>query len=240
MKLSKIISWLNAVLRPNEFDDVSNNGLQIARQGEDISRVAFGVDGSLAFLTQAADWGAELAIVHHGISWGGGIRRLTEGPYAVVQKAITSNLALFASHLPLDANKRCGNNWEIARALKLTAVKCAFNYHGNIIGLVGRGRLNAIQKLFPQAVYSQALDAKKVLTIGVCSGGAGEFATDAKRLGCDVYLTGEANWGDQIAAENVSMPLVTAGHYETEVFGVQALAREMAHDLKIETKFFGR
>ena len=48
-------------------------------------------------------------------------------------------------------------------------------------------------------------------------------------------MTGEANWGERIAAENVGMPMVCAGHYETETFGVKALSKAMAKELKIKT-----
>ena len=74
----------------------------------------------------------------------------------------------------------------------------------------------------------------------MCSGGAGEFAPDAKALGCDVYVTGEANWGERIAAENVGMKMVCAGHYETETFGVKALAKAMAKALKVKVAFMER
>ena len=82
---------------------------------------------------------------------------------------------------------------------------------------------------------SKTSKPSKPLRIGVCSGGAGEFAEEAKRLGCDLYLTGEANWGDVIAAENCGMPMVCAGHYETEVFGVRAVAAAMKRTLKLKT-----
>ena len=57
------------------FDDVSNNGVQIERRGEDVAAVAFAVDGSARAVKSAAEAGAQLLVVHHGISWGGGIRR---------------------------------------------------------------------------------------------------------------------------------------------------------------------
>ncbi len=81
---------------------------------------------------------------------------------------------------------------------------------------------------------SSQLENSKTLTMGLCSGGAGEFAEEAKRLGCDLYLTGEANWGDVIAAENCGMRMISAGHYETEVFGVRALAKAMKRMLKLK------
>jgi len=219
MKLSKIVSWLDDFLRVKDFDDVSNNGLQVAREGDDVRLVAFAVDASLKSVKAAAAAGAQLLVVHHGLSWGGGIRRLTGGAYRVIKAAMDADLAIYASHLPLDANKTCGNNWELARYFGLKNVKPAFNYHGNVIGVTG---VNAHGS-----------------KIGVCSGGAGEFAPEAQALGCDVYVTGEANWGDKIAAENIGMTMVCGGHYETETFGVKGLAREMKKRLKLPAKFLG-
>ena len=60
-------------------------------------------------------------------------------------------------------------------------------------------------------------------------------AEEAQRLGCDAYLTGEASWGEVVAAENCGMTMICAGHYETEVFGVRAVAREMRRRLGLRT-----
>ena len=235
MKLAQIAAWLDRELELSKFDDVSNNGLQIAREGDDVKVVAFAVDGSLASVKAAAAAGAQLLVVHHGISWGGGIRRLTDGAYNVVKAAMDANLALYGVHLPLDASKKYGNNWEIARFLKLTNVRPAFNYHGNVIGVIGTTTRNATVTL-----GTQTIKQSKNQTIGICSGGAGDFGAEAKLLGCDLYVTGEASWGDVIAAENVGANMVCCGHYETETFGVKALAKALARSHKIKTKFIDR
>ena len=143
-----------------------------------------------------------------------------------------ANLALYGVHLPLDASRRYGNNWEIARHLKLAKVKPAFPYHGNIIGLVGRASRSG-----KFTIGETEISLKRGEKVGVCSGGAGEFAVEAKSLGCDVFVAGEANWGEQIAAENVGMKMVCAGHYATETFGVQALSRALARALGVKTVF---
>ena len=235
MKLQKITDWLDRTLDLAAFDDVANNGLQISRSGDEVAKVAFAVDASLASVKAAANAGAQLLVVHHGISWGGGIRRLTDGAYAVVKAAMDADLALYAAHLPLDANRRYGNNRELARALKLAAVRPAFSYHGNVIGLVGVASRDTTVRIGRTSVT-----LGKGQTVGVCSGGAGEFAADAKALGCDLYLTGEASWGDVVAAENVGMRMVCAGHYETETYGVTALAKGLAKALKVKTAFLPR
>ena len=254
MKLEKILSWLDKTLKVADFDDVSNNGLQVDRipsssttqsdnlksNNQTISTVAFAVDASVKAVEQAAKAGAQLLVVHHGISWGGGIRRLTGGVGNVVRAALKHNLAIAAYHLPLDAHPTLGNNAQLAKYFGLRKVKPAFSYHGNVIGLVGNCLISRLLDCLislgvdPKIKQSQIKQSNNIL-VGVCSGGAGEFAEEAKALGCDLYITGEASWGDVIAAENCGMEMVCAGHYETEVFGVRALAQAMKKALKLRT-----
>ena len=219
MKLRQVLDWLERELEIGKFDDVSNNGLQIEGP-EDVEKVAFAVDASLESVKAAVASGAQLLVVHHGISWGGGIRRLEGGVYNVVKAAIEGGLAVAAYHLPLDASRKYGNNYELARFLGLKRLKPAFSYHGNVIGVTG---------VNPQGVK-----------VGVCSGGAGDFAETAKNLGCGLFITGEASWGDVIAAENCGMEMVCAGHYVTETFGVKALARAVRKALKVDAEFLPR
>ena len=241
MKLQEITDWLDQALNVAAFDDVSNNGLQIARDGADVTTVAFAVDASARAVKAAKDAGAQLLVVHHGISWGGGIRRLSGGVYQVVRAAMDANIALYACHLPLDAHPALGNNAQLAKLMGMGKPRPAFSYHGNVIGFVGAcPRKTILKGLASLGCAAPQIDAwtkaqSRTLTLGVCSGGAGEFAEEAKRLGCDLYLTGEANWGDVIAAQNCGMPMICAGHYETEVFGVRAVSRELQKALKLRT-----
>ena len=263
MKLEKIISWLDQTLKVSSFDDVSNNGLQVDRSvalstqppalstAHEVRTVAFAVDASVKAVEAAARAGAQLLIVHHGISWGGGIKRIAGGIGNVVRAAIRNNLAIAAYHLPLDAHPTLGNNACLAKLLGLRKVKPAFSYHGNVIGLVGKlsncrivELSNRAEKVHESGILGSLVQAcirrfddsndSTILTIGLCSGGAGEFAEEAQRLGCDFYLTGEASWGDVIAAENCGMKMLCLGHYATEVFGVRALARAMRRALKVK------
>ena len=238
MKIEKIISWLDRTLKVSDFDDVSNNGLQVEAAHE-VRVVAFAVDASVRAGEAAAKAGAQLLVVHHGISWGGGIKRLEGGVGNVVRAAIRNNLAIAAYHLPLDAHPTLGNNAQLAKYFGLEKLKPAFSYHGNVIGLVGEGLkvrvFESLKAIGLPNFQTLKLSNSQTLRIGICSGGAGEFAEEAKNLGCDLYITGEASWGDVIAAENCGMRMVCAGHYETEVFGVRALSKAMKKALKLCT-----
>jgi dinuclear metal center YbgI/SA1388 family protein len=244
MKLEEITSWLDATLNVKAFSDVSNNGLQIGRPAGDVDCVAFGVDASARFIEEAAKAGAKLAVVHHGISWGGGIKTVTGGIYNAIAAAIRADIALYAVHLPLDANREVGHNWTIARALGLKDVESAFVYHGETIGCTGvlseetavSDFLETVKKLVSGKASGWNLDcAGKIRKVGICSGGAGDFAEESKNLGCDVFLTGEANWGDIIGAGNACAPMICAGHYETEIFGIEKLASKMSENLGVKT-----
>ena len=245
MKLEKILSWLDKALKVADFDDVSNNGLQIDRTvrapaDSSVRTVAFAVDASVRAVEAAAKAGAQLLVAHHGISWGGGIRRIEGGVGNVVRAAMKANLAVAAYHLPLDAHPTLGNNAQLAKYFGLRQVRPAFRYHGNVIGVVGEclsSRVVECLRLLGclDQLKDSQLKNSKTQTLGICSGGAGEFAEEAKNLGCDLYVTGEANWGDVIAAENCGMRMICAGHYETEVFGVRALSKAMKKALKLRT-----
>ncbi len=214
MNLQDITDFLDETLQVEAFDDVSNNGLQIAREGADVSTVAFAVDASLRAVEAAAEAGAQLLVVHHGISWGGGVRYVRGGVYRVIRAAIERNVALYAAHLPLDAHPTLGNNAVLAHELALTDLTRAFSYRGHLLGFVGR---------------------RGGETVGVCSGGAGEFAEEAARLGCTRFVTGEASWGEVVAAENAGITMELLGHYESETGGVRALARHLRNARPVET-----
>jgi len=239
MKLSRVVSWLDRTLNVAAFDDVSNNGLQIERRTNEVRTVAFSVDASARAVRAAAEAGAQLLVVHHGISWGGGIRRLAGGVYNVVRAAMDADIAVYACHLPLDAHPTLGNNARLAALLGLKKTKPAFTYHGNVIGLVGTLAVPTTASPADETIaniletVNGRFGHKKSLTVGVCSGGAGEFAEEAKRLGCDLFITGEASWGDVIAAENCSIPMLCAGHYETEVYGVRAVSAALHKALNL-------
>lgn len=224
--IGRIVEWLDRTLETKRFDDVSNNGVQIASSGGEARTVAFAVDASVRAVEETAAAGARLLVVHHGISWGGGIRRIEGGVYRVVKAAMDADLAVYACHLPLDAHPKLGNNAQLAKRLKLSAAKPAFVYHGETIGLVGRAT---------RATAAALAEVAPGDLVGVCSGGAGEFAEEAQRLGCRVYVTGEANWGEVVAAANCGMRMVCLGHYETEVWGVRAVAKAMASALGVKT-----
>ena len=98
--------------------DDSLNGLQIDNDGSEITKIAFAVDSSLDGFRRAAEIGAGMLFVHHGLFWGPALR--IQGSLRERIKALLdNNIALYGVHLPLDHHPVLGNNGVLAGLLGL-------------------------------------------------------------------------------------------------------------------------
>lgn len=245
MNCIEIAALLDRELRVAAFRDASHNGLQIENEGP-ITRVATAVDASLEALEAAAAQGAQMLIVHHGISWGDSLARVTGANRRLLAAAFRHNLALYAAHLPLDAHPRLGNNAQLALALGLTRVRPFMDYHGQTIGCAGLLPQPLSRDDFERAVRDAVrplrverfdFGAPLIRTVGVCSGGASEGIAQAAREGLDVYLCGEATLQGYNLARDWGANALFAGHYATERFGVRALGQWLTEQTSLPASF---
>ncbi|RMF06575.1 Nif3-like dinuclear metal center hexameric protein [Candidatus Woesearchaeota archaeon] len=243
MNLHKIVSFLDKQLKTEEFDDYSLNGLQV-ESSEEVKKVCFAVDATEHVINEAAKRNCQLLVVHHGLLWGKE-KPITGVLGKRIRALIKNGISLYASHLPLDAHPRLGNNAALAKLLGLKDVSAFGSYNGQAIGLKGR---------FPKAEYltslalklSSKLDAdinvfsfgkEKVRTAAVVSG-SGSFALEeAARTGVDVLVTGEAKHPAYGEAKDLGMNVVFAGHYATETLGVLNLKDLISKKFKIACDF---
>ena len=116
--LNDLIGHLDALLNPSAFDDYGPNGLQVP--GNDaIATVVTGVSASVELFERAAEHGADLVLVHHGLFWGaiGPVDAQLKRRLALL---FDNEMALAAYHLPLDAHPEVGNNALLAEAIGAT------------------------------------------------------------------------------------------------------------------------
>ena len=119
MELSEFCGRLDDRLSHGEYADIdaSPNGLQVGRADDRVlGHVAFAVDGVEATVAAAADAGADLLVVHHGMVWGG-LDRVTGHEYDRVAALVEADLPLYVSHLPLDGHAELGNAAGLAEFL---------------------------------------------------------------------------------------------------------------------------
>src|SRR5262245_59573178 len=116
---SEIAQYLDALLSTEHFPDYAGalNGLQLAHVGP-VHGIAAAVDVSIRVIEGAVESGANMLVVHHGMFWGDK-GRLVGFRYERLKRLLQHDLALYSSHLPLDAHVSLGNNALLATALDL-------------------------------------------------------------------------------------------------------------------------
>lgn len=240
-----LVRWLNAYLQLDTFAkaDPSLNGLQI-EGSELIRRVAASVDSSAKTLEHAADSGADLLLVHHGLFWGQPLP--ITGPHrSRLRTALMADLNLYAAHLPLDAHPEVGNNAMIARALSLENPVPFGRYAGHTLGLAGelpfeqslQDFADRVQKLTGEICLVHGGGSPTVRRLGIVSGGGADRVAEAAEQGLDTLLTGEPEHKHFHDAFEYGVNVVYAGHYETEVFGVRALAARIEEEFGLPWQF---
>lgn len=246
--LSDIVAELDSILRLGDFaDDYSRNGLQVEGAHRGVARICFGVDASPEFHEEAIRRGADLLVVHHGISWGDSLSRIAGPNYRLVAPLVKADVALYAAHLPLDAHPELGNNAVLATALGLEDLQPFGIYHGHVIGRKGAfpepvpwtAVLERLRAICPDGdlKHVDAGASPLVRTVGVVSGGGADEFPQAVDEGLDAFVTGEIHLQDYTALLTRPIHYAAAGHYATERFGVQALARHLAARFPVECEF---
>ncbi len=242
MRKQDLIAHLDAFLRIHEIKDSGPQGLQVDAGGDDVTTVAFSTDSALPCIESAAQAGAQLLIVHHGLFWGH--EQPLRGPFgARVRRLFETGLSLYGAHLALDAHPAVGNNAELARLLGLTATRWWGEAKGTLIGVIGEappgltlaGLVNQITAQLGAAPLVQAHGPAQVQRIAVVSGFGAPMAAEARALGADTFLTGETSHSNFYAAQELGINLIYAGHYASETVGLQALARHLAGNFGLQT-----
>ncbi len=244
MKCDRLVEYLNDTLRVEEIEDKSQNGLQVEGPDE-VSKVAFAVDGCQTSFEQAVAEEVQLLVVHHGLFWSES-KLLTGIHLKRVRTLIEGGCGLYAVHLPLDAHPEVGNNAELARLLGLEDAHPFGEYHGTEIGVAGTlqppldipgfiGRLVKALSRPPIRVLDYGPD--EVERVGCVSGAAASLMDQATEEGLDTFVTGETNHASFHESAERGLNVFFAGHYATETLGVKALARSVEDEFDLETVF---
>lgn len=231
--LAALVRHCDQLLEPATFEDWPGavNGLQVANRGR-VTRLAAAVDASLATVRLAAEAGANLLLVHHGLFWSPS-HPWTGKRYELLRLLLDSDIAVYSSHLPLDAHPELGNNARLCAALGWRRRNPFFPTRGREIGLRVATRIareTLVHRL--QTVLGRPLTVlpggpSVCRRIGVVSGGAGAELAQAAAEGVDTFITGEGPHWTFAAAEDLGINVLYGGHYATETFGVKALAEHL-------------
>ena len=118
-----VMTALCTEYRVHEIPDSSRawNGPQIIPdQDSSCKKVVTATDASLEVIQKAVDEGADLLVVHHGLTWTLGAIPLPSSDELEAERirfSLANNLAILALHLPMDAHPILGNNAVLADSI---------------------------------------------------------------------------------------------------------------------------
>lgn len=231
--------------------DKSLNGIQVELGkgvNEKINKIAFSVDASLTTINMAYQNQANILFVHHGLFWGK-MNRITGELYQRIKLLRELDVALYAVHLPLDADIQYGHNYQLAKLLSLENLQ-PFGYikEGLAIGVIGNSkdfltsediflRLQSLGLQEKSHVVKWIYNKNPIKKIAIVSGAGSDTWIEAKDKGADLLITGETLHQYYHSLREANFNLLAIGHYFSERWGLIALAYKFKKHYHVPTCF---
>ena len=247
--LDDIARHLDTVLRTNEVPDHPGamNGVQVEHDGP-VNALRRRSRRITAHHRCGHCGDANLLIVHHGLFWGGS-QPIRGRIFERVRRLLAHDIAVYASHLPLDLHPTLGNNAIMARTLELTPSAGFAHFQSIAIGVMGEAdvetatlaaRCEALaRREGGQLVAVGASPQRRTHRWALCTGAGASSDTlrEASDAGVDTLIVGEGPHHTAVDALELGIAVLYVGHYATETFGVRALGEEIEHTFGIPWSF---
>ncbi len=225
----EIAGYANALLEAEKWPEFGMPGLQVVGARE-VTTIACGVSSTLELFERAAELGAEMVLVHHGLFWRNEPLVVDPRLRGRLQALFRTDASLLAYHLALDAHPSLGNNAQLAARIGATptgpfagvGLGCTVG-PTSVAELAGR-----VRTALGREPLVFAFGPETIERIAVSTGAAGHDLVRAAHEGFDALLTGEPEEPSRAAARELGIHLLAAGHHATERYGVQALTAHLA------------
>jgi dinuclear metal center YbgI/SA1388 family protein len=233
MKAKELAKECDRILESKKFRDYpgAKNGLQVSHN-RIVKKIGWAVDGDLESIRKAGKQKVDLLIVHHGLFWGSSAldRKIRAKRIRLAKKL---GVAIYSSHLPLDAHPELGNSIGLLQALGLgNSKRSPFGVAmGRTTGWKVEGGLLRLRDLAKR--LSETTGKKAVVLghgpvvcrrIGIVTGGFGDL-DQVEKARLDTLITGEADYPTEVKAGELGINLILGGHRQTEIYGVRSLAQ---------------
>jgi dinuclear metal center YbgI/SA1388 family protein len=249
--LADVVALLDEWYPPATADGWDAVGLVGGHPADEVRRVLFAVDPAPVVAQEAAEWGADLLLVHHPLFLKG-----VHGVAATTPKGATfttlsrAGCALFTAHTNAD-QAIDGVSQAMADALGLTDQRplVPAEAPGTGTGRVGqiapttlRGFAESVAAALPQTQHGVRVAGdpdRPVRTVALC-GGAGDFLLDqVSASGVDVYVTSDLRHhpaGEFLEKDGPA--LVDVAHWAAEWTWLPVVSTKLAAALgnRVETR----
>lgn len=202
-----------------------NCGFQLDMGSAGINTVLVSLEVTGAVIEEAAACGAQMILTHHPLLFSG-IKKIEQtdviGNYLI--RLIQAGISVYSCHTSFDKLKD-GNNDYFGLLLEFQDVR-PFDADN---GFCRRGQTpfdmtfaEMIRKVSEELAVEERYFkwvgdlTRQIKTVSWCTGAGSEFILDAKKEGCDLYITGDLKYHEAQMAKESGICVLDIGHYGSE------------------------
>ncbi len=236
--VKNIYDFIDSIAPFEKQCEWDNSGLLIGNPCREISKIGVVLDITSDAVKYAAERGIELIVSHHPVIFRP-VKSFLDGDVSYMLAA--NGISAICAHTSLDCASG-GVNDVLAETLGFK----------NPIPLAESGEAAMIRKVVIDETEADALAmliadrlstgvqladcGKTIDTVALCGGAGGDFIHTVAENGCDAYITGEAKHHEFLAAYELGVTLIAAGHFETENPVVAVLANRIKENFDCEVE----
>ena len=240
MTVKDIYDYLNLIAPFDTAEEWDNCGLAIGSFDKTVKKIYIALDVTNDVLEDAEFFGADLVITHHPMIFTPVSQILSDG---LVYKAVTSGMSFIASHTCLDKAEG-GVNTCLANKVGVKNLKTSENDGFLKYGETKPCTVEEFAQIIKSALGGTVsfTDAGKTIKkVALCSGSGGDLVAEAKNIGADAFLTGEAKHHEYLLSKDLGVSMFVAGHFETENIVCEYLYNSLSEKFgsEIEIKISG-
>ena len=239
--VADILKYIESIAPGYMKESWDNIGLLCGSKQASVTKILVALDPFEGVCKEAAQWGAELIVTHHPL--------IFQAPKAVtdetsVGRAIMSlcvhGISAINAHTNLDCTPG-GVNDVLAAKLGLENISvispAGTNDDGLPYGLLRCGSvqeqpmedfLNHVKSTLGCNGLRYVSSGKPVSKVAVGGGSCAGAMLDALAAGCDTFVTADVRYNQFWDAQDLSLNLIDAGHFQTENPVIPVLAQKIA------------
>lgn len=205
-----------------------NSGFLVGSRESKVNRVMLALEVSDDVIKDAIKQECQMIITHHPLIFHAE-KSVTADTYQgkLLLQLISSGIALYSSHTPLDAapggcNDVLCDMFGLKDVRGIVPLGCSGEREyfcarvGNVDATVREIALTACKKL--GADLTAVVDCgKRIHRLAVCSGSGSGILNECIAAGADALLTGELSYHEALVLREAGISAIICGHYQTEI-----------------------
>lgn len=232
-----MVSWLNEELNTEHFNEIEGadfNGA-LVEASDEVERVGLCTNTTFENIESASELDCDLVISHHG-----GWKRFDMDLFEEKKNEMRdNNLTWYIAHQTLDCADEYGVCVALADELGIEVDGKYCELQGGPHGRFGHlevskeefmERLNEIEPNYDVVGEIGDIENQKIGIVGGGGGAFGEIVKETTEIGCDVFITGNTTFANEIYAYEKELTVIVLEETSSEKWGVYALGEKLREE----------